>query len=92
MQPEIVFIAGLVTGSLGHYALGALGEARQVQPPAEPASSERQLETWRLAAENAALSTQMADVRDRLANIERIVTDGSYELGEEIEQLRTAAN
>lgn len=91
MAPEVVFVLGSVTGSA---ALGAIQFALRgrSETPAEiePPNCENELWTRRLAAENAALVTQMADVRDRLATIERIVTDDTYRLDNEIEQLRSS--
>ncbi|MEL6238831.1 MAG: hypothetical protein AAFQ90_09605, partial [Pseudomonadota bacterium] len=41
-----------------------------------------------LTQENAELRAELGSVKDRLANVERIVTDGGYGLGSEIEALR----
>ena len=41
-----------------------------------------------LTQENAELRAELGAVKDRLANVERIVTDGGYHLGNEIEALR----
>jgi hypothetical protein len=41
-----------------------------------------------LTSENAQLRAELGSVKDRLANIERIVTDSAYKLGHEIEDLR----
>ncbi|MEM8726478.1 MAG: hypothetical protein AAGE86_13250 [Pseudomonadota bacterium] len=41
-----------------------------------------------LTQENAELRAELGSVKDRLANIERIVTDGGYHLGAEIDALR----
>ncbi|MEM6907910.1 MAG: hypothetical protein AAF494_04460 [Pseudomonadota bacterium] len=41
-----------------------------------------------LTQENAELRAELGAVKDRLANVERIVTDGGYHLSSEIEQLR----
>lgn len=41
-----------------------------------------------LTQENAELRAEISSVRDRLANVERIVTDSGYQLGSEIEKLR----
>jgi len=41
-----------------------------------------------LTQENAELRAVIGSVKDRLANVERIVTDGGYGLGNEIEKLR----
>jgi len=45
-----------------------------------------------LTGENAQLRAELGAVKDRLATIERIVTDRSYSLGHEIEQLRGPTN
>jgi hypothetical protein len=45
-----------------------------------------------LTQENAQLRAEIGSVKDRLATIERIVTDGAYRLDREIETLRGAAN
>lgn len=42
-----------------------------------------------LSQENAALRAELGSVKDRLANVERIVTDSGYSLTHEIESLRT---
>ena len=41
-----------------------------------------------LTQENAELRAELGAVKDRLANVERIVTDSGYHLGAEIEALR----
>ncbi len=45
-------------------------------------------ETKRLRAENSELKDQLEHVQDRMAVLERIVTDRGYSLSEEIEALR----
>ena len=45
-----------------------------------------------LTQENAQLRAEIGSVKDRLATIERIVTDGAYRLDREIETLRGPAN
>ena len=45
-----------------------------------------------LSAENAQLRAELGSVKDRLANVERIVTDDSHRLGQEIEALRLPKN
>ncbi|HET9427260.1 MAG TPA: hypothetical protein VFO69_02775 [Allosphingosinicella sp.] len=45
-----------------------------------------------LSTENAQLRAEMGAVKDRLANVERIVTDDSHRLGQEIESLRIGKN
>jgi len=41
-----------------------------------------------LTHENAELRAELGSVKDRLGNVERIVTDSGYRLGHEIERLR----
>lgn len=41
-----------------------------------------------LTQENAELRAELGSIKDRMANIERIVTDSGYHLGNEIEKLR----
>ncbi len=45
-----------------------------------------------LSQENAQLRAELGSIKDRLANVERIVTDGSHSLDREIEQLRGKRN
>ena len=45
-----------------------------------------------LSQENAQLRAEMGSVKDRLANVERIVTDDSHRLTQEIEALRLPKN
>ncbi|MDE0877351.1 MAG: hypothetical protein OSB00_01620 [Sphingomonas bacterium] len=66
---------------------GAWGQA--VYPRNDAETTER---VKLLSQENAQLRAELGSVKDRLANVERIVTDGSHELNREIEQLRNRAN
>ena len=45
-----------------------------------------------LSQENAQLRAEMGSIKDRLANVERIVTDSAHSLDREIEQLRGTRN
>lgn len=45
-----------------------------------------------LSQENAQLRAELGSIKDRLANVERIVTDSSHALDREISALRTQAN
>lgn len=45
-----------------------------------------------LSQENAQLRAELGAVKDRLANVERIVTDDSHRLTQEIEALRLPKN
>lgn len=58
-----------------------------------PKTSDEGIERMKLlTSENAQLRAELGSVKDRLATVERIVTDSSYRLGHEIEQLRGSAN
>ena len=58
-----------------------------------PIGSDEQAERLKLiTSENAQLRAELGAVKDRLATIERIVTDGSYRLTHEIEQRRGKSN
>ena len=45
-----------------------------------------------LSQENAQLRAELGSIKDRLANVERIVTDDSHRLTQEIESLRAPRN
>jgi predicted metal-binding membrane protein len=45
-----------------------------------------------LSGENAQLRAELGSIKDRLANVERIVTDDSHRLTQEIEALRLPKN
>jgi hypothetical protein len=66
---------------------GAWGQA--VYPRKDAENNER---VKLLSQENAQLRAELGSVKDRLANVERIVTDGSHRLDAEIEQLRVRSN
>jgi hypothetical protein len=66
---------------------GAWGQA--VYPKAGEEAIER---IKLLSSENAQLRAELGSVKDRLATIERIVTDDSHRLSQEIESLRRPAN
>jgi hypothetical protein len=65
---------------------GAWGQA--VYPKSD---SEAKHRLTLLTQENAELRAELGSVKDRLANVERIVTDGGYHLGAEIDALRDRA-
>jgi hypothetical protein len=71
----------------GYPLEGGWGQA--VYPQTTNEASER---LKLLTGENAQLRAELGAVKDRLATVERIVTDRSYSLGHEIEQLRGPAN
>lgn len=66
---------------------GAWGQA--VYPKSNDETMER---VKLLSQENAQLKAEMGAVKDRLANVERIVTDDSHRLTQEIEALRIPRN
>jgi len=58
-----------------------------------PKNSDEAMERIKLlSAENAQLRAELGSVKDRLANVERIVTDDSHRLTQEIESLRLPRN
>jgi hypothetical protein len=66
---------------------GAWGQA--VYPKKDEETAER---VKLITQENAQLRAELGSIKDRLANVERIVTDGSHRLDQEIEMLRGRAN
>jgi len=58
-----------------------------------PHKNEEMVERVRLISqENAQLRAELGSIKDRLANVERIVTDEAHGLDREIEQLRGRTN
>lgn len=66
---------------------GAWGQA--VYPKSSDAAMER---IKLLSQENAQLRAELGSIKDRMATVERIVTDGSVQLDREIETLRRRPN
>jgi hypothetical protein len=66
---------------------GAWGQA--VYPKASEEAMER---VKLLTSENAQLRAELGSIKDRLATVERIVTDDSHRLTQEIESLRSPRN
>ncbi len=62
---------------------------RQVRPGSDDETTER---VRLLATENAQLRAELGSVKDRLSNVERIVTEEAHGLTREIENLRSKAN
>lgn len=62
---------------------------QQVYPRTDQEAAER---IRLLSQENAQLRAELGAVKDRLGNVERIVTDGALRLDREIESLRGPAN
>jgi hypothetical protein len=94
------FIAIIVSVSIGGWVLttwlrikngypldGAWGQA------VYPKNSDETVERVKLlTTENAQLKAELGSIKDRLANVERIVTDDSHRLTQEIESLRVPRN
>ena len=58
-----------------------------------PKTSDETVERVKLlSAENAQLRAELGSIKDRLATVERIVTDDSHRLTQEIEALRLPKN
>ena len=66
---------------------GAWGQA--IYPKTNNETTER---VKLLSQENAQLRAELGSIKDRLANVERIVTDSSHLLDQEIEKLRKPSN
>ena len=59
----------------------------------EPRITTETAERFRLiAAENSQLRAELGAMKDRLANVERIVTDDTHRIAQEIESLRAPRN
>ncbi len=71
----------------GYPLEGGWGQA--VYPKTDAEATERMK---LLTSENAQLRAELGSVKDRLATVERIVTDRSYSLDREIGQLRGPSN
>ena len=71
----------------GYPLSGAWGQS--VHPKTDKESIER---IKLLTQENAELRAELGSIKDRMANVERIVTDGTHQLTQDIEALRTPAN
>lgn len=95
--PLIVVIAGIgVAGWVfttwlriknGYPLDGAWGQA------VYPKSSDETIERVKLITqENAQLRAELGSIKDRLATVERIVTDEAHSLNKEIEALRRPVN
>lgn len=67
----------------GYPLQGMWGQS--LKPGADSESKER---IKLLTQENAELRAELGSLKDRLGNVERIVTDSGYRLGHEIERLR----
>ena len=71
----------------GYPLTGGWGQA------VHPRSSDETIERVKLlSTENAQLRAELGSIKDRLATVERIVTDDSHRLTQEIEALRLPKN
>ncbi len=94
--PVIIGIALIVTGGVllntwlkmkhGYPLSGTWGQ--KLYPKTSGEEAER---IKLLSQENAALRAELGSVKDRLGNVERIVTDSGYQLTHQIEALRSGA-
>ena len=81
----IVTVAGLIRAKLG-IRRDNRGNEYSVRDRADD------VETQRLREEVKQLKAELGAVKDRLANVERIVTDDSHRLTQEIDSLRLPRN
>jgi septal ring factor EnvC (AmiA/AmiB activator) len=91
--PTAAIIVAIITGGViysnrmkiknGYPLSGAWGQA--VYPKATSEDGER---IKLLSQENAQLRAELGSLKDRLGNVERIVTDSGYQLTHSIEALR----
>ena len=95
--PFVLVVVGIAVGGWvittwlrikhGYPLDGAWGQA------VYPKNSDETMERVKLLSqENAQLRAELGAVKDRLANVERIVTDDSHRLTQEIEALRVTKN
>jgi len=102
MDPTILVIAGVgvcavtLIGGLGFAAWVTKLKVKHGYPlenmwgmPIHPRRDDETGERLKLVTqENAQLRAELGSVKDRLANVERIVTDSGYRLSHDIERLR----
>ena len=100
MDPLILVIAGLsavtLVGGLGFAGWVTKLKVKHGYPldnmwgmPVHPRGDGEAVERLKLVTqENAQLRAELGSVKDRLANVERIVTDSGYRLSHDIERLR----
>ena len=95
--PVVVVIALIIAGGVvlntwlkmkhGYPLSGSWGQ--KLYPKTSSEEAER---IKLLSQENAVLRAELGSVKDRLGNIERIVTDSGYQLTHQIEALRVKGN
>ena len=91
LTPEVVGIVGVA--GMGAWVLTTWMRIKAGYPlenswgkPVYPKDSEERVKL--LTQENAQLRAELGSIKDRLGNVERIVTDSGYALTHEIETLR----
>jgi len=91
LTPEVVAIVGLA--GVGGWVLTTWMRIKNGYPlenswgkAVYPKGSEERVKL--LTQENAQLRAELGSIKDRLGNVERIVTDSGYALTHEIETLR----
>jgi len=83
-----VVVGGVIFNTRQKIKHGYPLESMWGKPLHPQATSEAQERVKLLTQENAQLRAEIGSLSDRLVSVERIVTDGGYRLGQEIEQLR----
>ena len=93
--PMLVAIAAIITAGVlfntwlkmkhGYPLSGTWGQ--KLYPKTSSDEAER---IKLLSQENAALRAELGGIKDRMGNVERIVTDSGYHLNHQIEALRTS--
>ena len=93
--PVAIMITAIITGGVlfntwlkikhGYPLSGTWGQ--KLYPKTSSEEAER---IKLLSQENAALRAELGSVKDRMGNVERIVTDSGYQLTHQIEALRAS--
>lgn len=93
--PVAVIIVSIITGGVlfntwlkikhGYPLSGTWGQ--KLYPKTSSEEAER---IKLLSQENAALRAELGSIKDRMGNVERIVTDSGYQLTNQIEALRAS--
>ena len=93
--PIVVMVVAIITGGVllntwlkikhGYPLNGSWGQ--KLYPKTSSEDAER---IKLLSQENAALLAELGSIKDRMGNVERIVTDSGYSLTHQIEALRSA--
>ena len=83
-----VVVGGMILNTRQKIKHGYPLESMWGKPLHPQITNEAQERVKLLTQENAQLRAEIGSLSDRLVSVERIVTDGGYRLGQEIEQLR----